>query len=251
MKTLFLILAFTANCSLFFAQGIDDEIIVDEPWDTHFSLGRTPEGEILTVAACVADSTRIYLYDMADRSIAFFDTAGKFINKINLESTGRATYVGDDFVVRKDIAIFINTVDKRLEYYNLSDGSREKSVQYPYDYFKDEFPERNRRIINRIFLDQDNILLGNSHALFNFNEPGMAKRSRSQKIMRSPPNKQILFYDSRKPVIKESGSVQWKGKKFRMRQSHFPLLGKSIAISGEKLITCTINNNGVQIFRTR
>lgn len=251
MKKLLLALFLSVNISNIFAQNVDDEIFINETWGNHFSFNKTPEGEILTIAACASDSSSIYLYNMANRSISVFDSMGEFQDKISLQSIGRATYVGDDFIIINKKAVFLNTVDKRLEYFNLSDGSREKSVPYPHDYFENEFSQRNRRFINRIFIDQGVIFLGNSHALFQFNQTGLEKRSHSKAIMRSPPNRGVLLYNSKEPVTKEHGSIHWKGKKIKKRASHYPLLGKAFAISGKNLITCTVNPKGVQIFRTR
>ena len=228
---------------------MDDELFIDEPWGNHFSLQKTREGEVLTITACAVDSSFIYIYDMADRSLVIFDSDGIFSRKLNLESIGRATYVGDDFVIRNNEAIFLNCVDKRLEYFNLSTGQRKKSLPYPSDYIKS--PQRSHSIINRIFIDQGKLFLGNSHALFCFDETGLSKQSRSTAIMRSPDNKKILLYNSRRPVTRGPGSAQWSGKEVNIRKSHYPMLGKQIAILGNTLISCTVDQHGVQMFRTR
>jgi hypothetical protein len=88
---------------------------------------------------------------MADRSIAMFDTAGVFIRKINLQSIGRGEYVGDDFIVRNNEAVFLNTVDSRLEFFDLDKGLLRKYISYPNKIPMDR-NQRRYKIINRIFL---------------------------------------------------------------------------------------------------
>jgi hypothetical protein len=183
---------------------------------------------------------------MSDRSIIKIDSLGKIISRTGLESIGRATYVGDDFIIRDNQAIFLNAVDFRLEYFSCTNGTHLKSIAYPSDYLK--FPQRSKRIMNRIFLDGNTIMLGNSYAVFPFNENAILQKS---KTISFPKDKKVILYHSRKTVEEKSGQAFWNDKKIVIKRPVFHFSGKHIAVYKNVLIQCIVDNTGIHLYQMK
>jgi hypothetical protein len=169
------------NCILillFFCSSAEQ---INLPFGTYFQPKITETGEVLTIAAFTTDSSYFYLYDMADRSIAVVDSTGVFLKKLFLQGIGRKTYIGDDFIVRKGEAIFLNAVDFRIEYFDMETGVLKKSLPYPHEIPSDN-PKRRYRMITRIFLDESKIYLGNIHSVFLFDEKTVLQKKSTMKI---------------------------------------------------------------------
>ncbi len=222
------------------------DVLLDAHWGSQFTLSATEAGEQMTVSAIASDEHYIYLYDMSDRSIIRIDSLGAIISRTGLESIGRATYVGDDFIIRDNQAIFLNAVDFRLEYFDCTNGSHLRSIAYPSDFLKN--PKRSKSIINRIFLDGNTIILGNNYSVFPFNENGKLQKS---KIISFPKDKKILLYHSRKAVEEISGQTFWNNKNVSIKRPVFHFSGKHIVLYKNMLIQCIVDNTGIHLYQTR
>lgn len=225
---------------------IKADILFEARWGGQFTLSATETGEKMTISAIASDENYIYLYDMSDRSIIRIDSLGAIISRIRLESIGRATYVGDDFIIKDNQAIFLNAVDFRLEYFDCTGGTHLKSIAYPSDALKN--PKRSKSIINRIFLDGNTIILGNIYAVFPFNENEKLQKS---KIISFPKDKKILFYHSRKAVEEISGQTFWNNKKIGLKRPVFHFSGKHIVLYKNTLLQCIVDNTGIHLYQIR
>ena len=219
---------------------------VNEKFGDNFTIKKTSSGETLTVSAFATDSSCFYLYDMADRSIAQFDSSGTFITKYPLQSIGRDTYVGDDFVIRGEQAIFLNTVDNRLEFFILKDGFLKKSLMYP-RYIPGLAKQRRYRIISRIFLDSATIFIGNNHSVIPINEnSGLLKTTRSQ-VRNFPVKSMLLLYKNKNSVLLKNQHIEWNQKTIKFKQEGYPMLGKQVGILNNKLYLCNVDAAGISI----
>lgn len=227
-------------------SSAEQKKIVNFSFGTHFHLMQTETGEPLTVAAFATDSSHFYLYDMSDRSIAVLDSSAKFIKKITLQSIGRRTYTGDDFIVRNDEAIFLNAVDYKLEYFDLENGTLNKSLPYPHEITGEK--KRRFRMITRIFLDNDRIYLGNNHAVFPFEENKVLKKA-SLQVKRFSSDKSILLYAAADPVMFKSGKIEWAKMKANIQNTGYPMPGKNTGFINNLLFICSVDNSGITISR--
>jgi len=238
-------LFFTTNiCGFSYAKNAT---LFKKSWGQEFQIKRTENGEPLTVSAIASYDTNLYLYDLSDRSLIRIGPSGTIISKVILQSIGRSTYTGDDFIVHGTEAIFLNAVDFRLEYFDCESGNHLKSVSYPRDLLGEK--KRSRKIINRIFLDGNDILLGNSHVLVFFSDLSLAKKQKELKIVCFPENRQIIFYHPEFPIHKVSGMGMWAEKKIVLRKSAYFFTGKSIVLFNGKPVQCVIDENGIEVFR--
>jgi hypothetical protein len=225
------------------------DTLVFEPFGTNITPNRTGSGEIMTITAFTTDSASFFLYDMADRSIAQFDSNGIFLRKIVLQSIGRETYIGDDFVVRGSEAIFLNTVDSRLEYFNMNRGNLTKSLPYPRQ-IPTISQQRRYRMITRIFLDNSRIYIGNTHAVFPFDESLVLQKVSASQVRTFSAGSLLILYTTKNPVLFKSGIIEWNKKKIQIKESGYPLSGKRIAIMNGTLYICSVSNSGVTIMST-
>ena len=221
--------------------------VFKELWGTHFQLRKTEQGEILSISSVSVHNNTIYLYDMAERKIVSLDSNFTFIQEVPLATIGRNTYVGDDFVILQNKAIFLNTVDRRLEIFDLATGSHKGSVTYPYGYFSKE-PRRRQRIINKIFLDNNQVILGNSHKVFSFDiESGTPIKDKTAVSVEK--GHKLLLYSSKQVVSKIKQTVQWKGAPYQAIHNSFLISGKQYFILKNRLYAFTLDNSRICIVR--
>ncbi len=218
-----------------------------ELWGNHFQLRKTDNGEILSISSVFYHNNSIYLYDMAERKIVSLDSDFSFIKETKLATVGRNTYVGDDFVILKNEIIFLNIVDKLLEIFNLESGSHKRSIKYPHNYFADE-PKRRQRIINKIFLDNDNIILGNSYKLFYFDliKEEVIKEKRPLFVKN---NHKFLFYNGKETVSKTKNNIHFNNRKYKTINNSFLISGKQYFIIKDSIYAFTLDNTRICIVK--
>jgi hypothetical protein len=241
MKTPFLLLI-----AVFLVVSAEQKQIVNVPFGSNFNLKTTESGEPLTVAAFATDSSHLYLYDMADRSIATLDRSGVFLKKTPLQNIGRRTYTGDDFIIRSGEAIFLNAVDFRIEYFDIETGNLKKSIPYPRQ-IPGDATQRRYRMVTRIFLDNLQIFLGNSHAVFLFDELPKLQKQTALKVMRFPAGESLLIFNSQNSVVGRSGKIHWAQKSAILKTSGYPMFGKNAALINSAIYLCTVSNSGITI----
>ncbi|HEX2959125.1 MAG TPA: hypothetical protein VHO70_19985 [Chitinispirillaceae bacterium] len=230
------------------AQSATDTLI-NQAFGDQFELKRTESGDLMTIAAIAASEDYLYLYDMADRSIAEFDSDGELLRKIKLQSIGRGEYVGDDFVVRDDEAIFLNTVDSRLEFFDLNKGLFRKSIGFPR-----EIPLqgnlRRYQLINRIFIDDSKLWIGNSHAVFAIDDNAILQKVSAAQVKQFSTSGLVAVFRKENPVFCRSGKIQWQKKSVAVQTPRHPLPGKNLTIFQGNLYICSISNTGFSVTAT-
>jgi hypothetical protein len=228
------------------AAKSDSSVILK--FGTNFIPQTTDQGETLTVTSIAADSTALYLYDLSDRTVAILNQEGIFLKKIPLQTIGRKTYVGDDFVVRKQQLIFLNTVDSRLEYFNINNGIRLLSIQCPRD-IPGTTSERRMRKVNKIYLDNGQIYLGNRYAAFLFDERAALEKKTPdiKSFTLSKDSSIIMLYNHVRPVSFKGNNL-WCGKhllEYKTPQTQF--YGKQTAILKDMLYFCTTTDTSIDL----
>ncbi len=214
-------------------------------WGKEFNYIKTYSGDYLTIQALCYDKDNLYLYDLSNRTIALFNSAGNLMSKVSLASIGRRTYVGDDFVIYRGKAYFLNTVDKRIEIFSLKSGALVNSVSYPTDFLSFE-RKRRKRIITRIFIDADNLVLGNAYHLFEF-DIQTKKCTPIDKDTRPPGDSTFDLY---LPGITKSGqetNLRFKQSLFRAYQSPIPIQGKQYFVADAIPYGISISLKGIVI----
>lgn len=225
-----------------------NKTVVSIPYNNHFRPLVTQEGETLSISAFAADSIFFYLYDMSDRSLAILDSSGIFVKKIPFQNIGRRTYIGDDFIITDNKAVFLNTVDYRLEYFNIQSGVLIKSISCPKE-IPGNAKQRRFRKITRIFLDNDQIYLGNAHAVFPFFEDVNLMKKSDSKVIHFKSEKSLLFYNSKTPVQLSSGKLECAEYSMPFKHSGRPFYGKHTSLVNKSIFVCTVNNTGITISR--
>jgi hypothetical protein len=242
----------TALLQIVFFQGFaqaSTDTLIKQSYGEQFELKRTESGDLMTIAAITANEDYLYLYDMADRSIAEFDNSGELVRKIKLQSIGRGEYVGDDFVVRDNEAIFLNTVDSRLEFFDLDKGLFRKSVGIPKD-IPLQGNQRRYQIINRIFIENSKIWIGNSHAVFAIDDNAILQKVSAAQVKRFSTSGLVVIYKENNPVFFRSGKILWQKKSITVVPPKHTLTGKNLVIFQDKLYSCVISTTGFSVTAT-
>jgi len=217
-----------------------------QAWNRDFQLRGLENGDTLGVEAVYSDGKTVYLYDQADGNLVQLSDKGAVIARTKLESIGRDTYAGDDFIVKDTTAIFINSVDKRIEYFSVKTGKHIMGVNIPSDLLASE-PRRMYRIVNRIFPDSAGFLLGNDRRLVPFNEK-LGKQEASAKILSAPSDMRFAYKDSRRTMYSQNNLLtDSSGKQYRQPPTHFPVNGKRIFILGNKPYALSLTPDSIRI----
>ncbi len=243
----FLLFIIITNTCIRATPQQDTQLLFSQTWGKDFQLKITESGEVLTITAIASDSTFLYLYDLSELSLVKIDTSGSVVLKINLESIGRSTYTGDDFIVRDGEAIFLNAVDSRLEFFSCENGAHLKSVSFPRNVLNET--KRSRRIINRIYLDGSSVLIGNSHKLVYFQENSLSKQQKGFKAIQFPDDSQMIFYNHHNSIKKTSGKALYSDRTVPIRKSMYGFSGKNLVLLNGKPVQCVISNEGIKVYR--
>jgi hypothetical protein len=228
------------------AAAARESCLLSENWNNRIKVVTTEQGEKLAIAAVCAEGDRIYLYQRSDRTLVCYDTAGRYVRTVALESIGRNTYVGDDFVVRDTAVLFVNSIDRTLERFSLATGRHSSSLALPDEPFKSA-PQRSRRIVNRIFLAQGTILLGNSYLLAEYDPqgPGLSRRAAVQKA--SVQGRFALVTRLGNVTARPNGALTWAGRIVRPPKSAIECTGKAFFVFNTRLFTIVQDGSGLRI----
>lgn len=217
-----------------------------QPWNKNFKLHTTENGEVLSVGSLATDGDTLYVYDMAAGSLVKFDPSGKLLTAILLESIGRNTYAGDDFIVDKKHFIFLNTIDRRLERFSKTTGKHLASHQIPQDLLADAH-KRSHRTLSRIFIDNGTLFLGNDHVVVPF-DLSLGKRTAASKLSESGDQGRFLLYSTTAPVFCKDSLVKQSGKApCTLRSTHYPVTGKRTFKKGNRLYALSAGKDSVTI----
>jgi hypothetical protein len=248
-KTIIPLLIFTLFLSLF-ARPVSSgprAPFFFQKWDNDFSLRPLENGDTLSIGAVFSTDREIFIYDLAAGAMVVLDSAGKAVSRVLLEGFGRGTYAGDDFVVFDSVFIFVNSVDKRLEYFNRSTGKRLPAVPLPLDALKGQVKRANR-LINRIFVIDNRIFVGNEHVIFNC-EKGLKKSMAASDFVMAPASGRFgIVFGKTKWIINGSRLTETQsGKKATLPQSHFTINGKRLFVFNNRLFSVQAGSDGVSI----
>jgi hypothetical protein len=254
MKTKMTIFSITASVVLLFiflpiTLHAATDTLINQAFGDQFQLKRTESGDLMTIAAITANEDYLYLYDMADRSIAVFGSDGELVRKIKLQSIGRGEYVGDDFVVRGNEAIFLNTVDSRLEFFDLDKGLFRKSISIPKG-IPHQGIQRRYQFINRIFIEDSKIWIGNSHAVFAIDDNAVLQKVSAAQVKQFSSSGLVAIYKGNNPVLYRNCKIVWQQKNISVQPPKHTLPGKHLVIFQDKLYMCAISTTGFSVTST-
>jgi hypothetical protein len=218
-----------------------------QKWDAGFHLRSTENGDTLSIGAVFASDREIFIYDLAAGEMVVLDSSGKALSRVRLEEFGRGTYAGDDFAVLDSMFVFVNTVDKRLEYYNRFTGKRSPPLPLPLDALKSQ-TKRAWRLINRIFVIDKNIYIGNEHVIFDCTK-GLKKSVSAADLSRAPDNARFAIVgDTTRWVLAGSRLLETRtGKKALLPQTHFDISGKRLFVFNNRLFSVQALCDGASI----
>ena len=215
-------------------------------WGDLFDKRTDNQGNPLTVSAVFASENHVFVYDRASRRVVVFTASLAVVDTIALESIGRGTYVGDDFVAVDSTLVFLNTVDRKLEVFNRRTGEHIRALEYPYLHFADQ-PRRSHRLIDRIFLDGDRIMLGNRHAVFPV-RPALRKAGKAGGATRAPAGRRFVLYGSRREVVRDSqGSLRVENRVCKSLKKRVPFSGKRYFFLKGTLCGLVVDSDGVSV----
>lgn len=141
------------------------------------STRETIEGETLGASIIKQKGSLLYIYSNNDRSITIYTTAGAYYGTIHPESIGRNGYLGDDFTLSKDTLYFLNSVDSRVEKFQLPSGKYLGATPFKTNIFDEEHPVLI--LPTRIAMFQNSLYIGNREKFLPLNGTGEAIPSRS------------------------------------------------------------------------
>lgn len=218
-----------------------------EPWDKTFHLRETENGEILSIGAVCSDDNYVFVNDLAAGTVVRLDSTLKVMETVTLELIGRNTYTGDDFTVTDTSFIFLNSIDRRLEFFNRTTGKHTGAVSIPRDLLSD-VKKRSQRVLSRIFMDQGRLFIGNEHVLVNF-DASLGKRLQDKKALFAGDHKRFSLYREKSPLIADSAGISGlkKGSSRPIPGTHYPVTGKRIFRAGGKVFTITAGKDSVAL----
>jgi hypothetical protein len=222
--------------------------LIDQPWGEHFSERRNDAGDLLSATAVFANSDAIFLYDLGTRSIAVFDLSGAWVRSVALESIGRGSYAGDDFVLYKNRFTFLNTVDLRIELFDTLNGIHSASVAYPRDLLPRD-ARRSRQIVTRIFTHEQDVLLGNAHVAVPVTLDARLGKAAAQKGIRRAP--EPYRFELLSPVLLVYATAECrvltKNRSFDIQPSPIPISGKRLTIVRGKPAALRVAPGGIYL----
>jgi hypothetical protein len=223
---------------------------IHSPWSKEFHLRESDNGDIISIGAMHAAGDTLYVYDMASGRIVAFDRRGAIVSRTKISPLGRGTYLGDDFVVRRGKALFLNTVDKKIDMFDLRTGAHRRSILYPLDALDNE-PRRTRRVINRIFLEQDRIILGNVWHYFYLDET-LGKNAASYAINSVTAGQRLQNMHEGAEVVIANGSLYVRGAlKGDTVGTHYPIAGKQYVMFNGALYSLSLTEKEMRVVAVR
>lgn len=244
------ILIFLLSTSGLLASEKNKSSLINCPWGKLFNIKPTESGDSVSVGAVFSNDTDFFIYSLADGKVVEFDSTGTIIKTVKLQSVGRGTYTGDDFVVKGTEFIFLNSIDKRLEFFDISNGTHTRSVQVSQNILANE-PTRSRKLINRIFLQNGTILIGNEHIAVPL-DITLGKQLSTSKVLRVNDNERLLCAGSGKVITSEGNKIKGLSCiKCNKPDTHYPVYGKRFILIGERLFSLVLTTEGVQLIRVQ
>jgi hypothetical protein len=219
----------------------------EQQWNKDFRLRPIESGDTLSIGAVFCDGSSVFVYDRAAGTMVILNAQGKTVTVIGLEGIGRDSYRGDDFIAKDSVFMFVNPVDRRIEYFSRVSGKHLRSLPLPLDALKSQ-PKRSRRIIDRIELAGDTVLIGNAHVLFDL-ESGLAKTAAPKTLLAAPNNGRFSLVHTNSRYIKLADSILVLPghKKATLPASHFTIPGKRLFVLNGTVYAVIAGNEEISI----
>ena len=209
------------------------DTLLSMPWGTAFTVRVTDDGDSVSIGSLYSRGGQILVYSLADGRMTTIDSSGSIVETVKPASVGRLTYLGDDFVVRDTELVFLNSVDKRLEFFGLHGGSHLRARPIPNDLLASE-PTRSRRVLSRVFLLNKTVYVGNEHVAVPLDN-SLSKQAVSLKVLRSRGSERIALASDSSNLYLSGSTIRGSGcAKCRIPSTHFGTTGKRfVTIAGK------------------
>jgi len=239
-----LILGISALCA-----GQTPATFFSQKWGTTFHLKPTEQGDTISIVSLFSDGRQAYLYNLADRSLVVLDSSGAISASIPLTGSPSPTFAGDDFIIKDGQALFLNSIDRKILFFNATTGAFIKSIDYPQG-LRDE-PSRINRVINRIDIDGDRIVLGNGRRFF-YLDRSLQKKDASAGILKAAAGQKIAGFNNGRKIICVRNSIYVNTVRAGTSiPTHFPVPGKRYAGINRSIYGLSLDANGVKILRVK
>jgi hypothetical protein len=222
----------------------------EQKWNQDFRLRPIESGDTLSVGAVFCDGSSVFINNRADGTMVVLNGQGKKTATVVLEGIGRDTYCGDDFVVKDSSFIFINSVDKRLEYFSRASGKHLASLPLPQVF--SSYPRRSWRMIDRIELIDGAVHVGNAHLLFDL-ESGMKKSIAGGGILKAPEGERFALVNKGLRLYQKGNTLKGAadGKIRSLPLSRYIIPGKRVFSLSKRLHALITDAQGVKIVELR
>jgi hypothetical protein len=227
-------------------QSVKKALFV-EPWNKTFQLRETENGEILTIGAVCTDGNAVFMYDLAAGTVVMLDSSGRVEKTVKLAPIGRNTYMGDDFVVKDSSFIFLNGVDRRLEFFDRITGKHQRSVPIPADLLSTA-QKRSWRILSRLFLDGNRLMIGNEYFLVAF-DPLLGKQLATAVTASVADKERFILYNKKASLMLRDSVIENRsnGTTYRQPKTYHPITGKRFFTQGKKVFAIDAGKDSVRI----
>jgi len=221
--------------------------LFSQNWNETFKLHRTESGDTVSIGAIFSDTAAIYIYNLANGSIVQLDRTGSIVKQVSLQPIGRRTYFGDDFIVTNNECVFLNSVDRRFDFFEYTNGTFSHSVPFPDPLFSDE-EKRSHRIVNRIFLSGNNIFIGNAHRVAVL-KTILGKQARITKTFSAPKGQRFALIEENRHIVSDGQTLydQSTEQSYSQPDSHYPMTGKRVFSLNGRLFTIILSKSSVRI----
>jgi len=222
--------------------------LIDQQWGGLFTLRQSDNGDTFSVGAVCSDQSNIYVYDLAGDKVIRFDASGKLAKIIKLEHIGHDTYSGDDFVVKDNEFIFLNTIDKRLDFFSTATGAHLRTLNFPVNFLAEE-KKRSRMIITRIFVDNGTVYIGNEHVAVSI-ETTLAKKSATKKTLNMSNIKRIALVSGGRMFTTTGSMINVPGhSSSSIPKTHYPIQGKRFVLLNDQVFALTLSHQGLKLIK--
>ncbi|MBN1130977.1 MAG: hypothetical protein JXA71_18455 [Chitinispirillaceae bacterium] len=219
----------------------------EQKWNQDFRLRAIESGDTLAVGAAFCDGSRVFVYDRAAGTIVILNATGTTAAVRALEGIGRDSYFGDDFIAKDTVFIFVNPVDRRLEYFSRASGKHLHSHPLPLEALKSQ-KKRSRTIINRIEIVNDTVLVGNAHVLVDLGS-GLAKSAVPKTIRAAPSSGRFALVHASGTYVQRADTILalTSRKKAALPASHFTIPGKRLFVLNGMVYAVVAGSKGISI----
>lgn len=243
------ILSFLFFFGILLSGEVGASVLFNQKWNKDFELRGFENGDSVSIGAMACDNKNLFLYDQARGKIVSLSTNGKILKSTSLQIRSRGTYFGVDFTHYNSHFVFVNDIDKKLDFYNSSTGKYIKSQEIPPILQKET--KRSNRVVNRIYSQKGNLYIGNEYRVF----PVLADSSLQKKVMitTAPVDSKIIYLDDSLMVTSMKSKLYKNGKSLKspLPTNHYPIQGKRICSINKIIYVLTLQPQGPVIEELR